>query len=456
MKHHLTILLLLITVATGFAQKPELQLSGKHLGRIENTEDPRDKLRKFHKFYSKDSSRYAKQVEKYWQQKSDSLLKASQQEEYARQLEQFPLDSGAVGEMIAEKGNVPDSTDLAGKLPVTGRFGAVKDSIQNVDSAAVKEKVTALAKNEIPDSSRIAGAAWEKSGLSGYKDDISRLRTDSLQGMPGQYAQKGAGMVESKFTDRDEVDVFKDQKEELEAMKNGPANYKAQVEQYQDTDKLKEEAQQKAREEMIANIVNHQEELGAVQKKISAMQRKYASVLNSNDLSTAVKRTSLKGKPFRERLFIGGNFNVNNLDPVSIDASPQVGYKFNRKFIAGVGGSYRYTFGKDSISSIPAIPEDSYGYRAFSSYDIFSNFFIYGEYERMAKEIKQAGADETSTQWVEGLMLGAGREFSVHPKLNMTIMVLYNFLYDPQNAIYPKPWTVKLGFHLSELGLLKK
>lgn len=398
-------------------------------------------------------------MEKYWEQKSDSLLKATQQEKYAEKLNQLPLDSGsleAVKTATIEKGNLPDSSQLADKVPGSGVLAEYKGQLNNIDSNAIKEKGKELANEHVPDSSQVAGMAMEKAGLSEYSSELNALRSDSLSAAPQQYAQKGAGAVESQVSDRDEVDVFKDQKEELEALKNRPTSYASDVESYQDKEKLKEEALQRAKEEAMVHFVNNQEALGAAQKKIRVLQRKYSSVLNSNDLSTAVKRTSLKGRPFRERLFIGGNFNVNSLEPVSIDASPQVGYKFNKKFIVGIGGTYRHTFGKDTISSLPAIPDNSYGYRAFTSYDVFANFFIYGEYERMTKEIRASGTDKSSTQWVDGLLLGVGREFSVHRKVNMTIMVLYNFLHDPQNAIYPKPWTVKLGFQLSDLAMLKK
>ncbi|UII22649.1 porin family protein [Fulvivirga ligni] len=229
------------------------------------------------------------------------------------------------------------------------------------------------------------------------------------------------------------------------------------MEKYTDADAVHNVGKEEARKRAQTFFANNTQQLEAFQKKMRMLQKKYSALPNSNDLSTAVKRNSLEGKPLRERLLIGGNFQVTSLNPFSLDASPQVGYKFNKKLVVGVGGALRHTFSNDPISTTTDIPNNSYGYKAFVSYDIISSFFAYGEYERMSKEIADNNdLSATKIQWIDGLLLGAGRRFTVLPKIDMTVIILYNFLHDPRKAVHPQPWQVKVGFQLSELALIKK
>lgn len=190
-------------------------------------------------------------------------------------------------------------------------------------------------------------------------------------------------------------------------------------------------------------------------EKIGLLQKKYSKVISSDDLSTAEKRSSLEGKSFKQRLFIGGNFNVTSTDPIAIDLTPQVGYKFNRRFIVGVGMLYRKTFSNDSIKTV-GVPENGIGYNAFTSYDIVKSFFAYGEYSALITEEAGTGSDGKVKKQVDGLMLGIGKKVSIHPNVNMTIMLLYDFFHKPMNSLTPKPFSIKIGFQLSELAMLKK
>lgn len=60
------------------------------------------------------------------------------------------------------------------------------------------------------------------------------------------------------------------------------------------------------------------------------------------------------------------------------------------------------------------------------------------------------------TGQVKGLSLGIGKHISVHPKVDMNIILLYNILHKSGNMLTPQPWSVKFGFNLSELAMHKK
>ena len=418
MKSTLTISLLVLIFSFSQAQDFDVNLSKKHLKKIENAKDARSKLQKYRKYYTKDSLKAAKRMRKYWRQKSDSLTKAMRKDKLEKATNSYALN------LPKADSTTPDSLKAIGLHK---------------------------ARNQLPGSGQVDEVQSRLKDITGGAD----LNRDSLKSYAGRYAQDQAEHLENRLAQSEELKPLVEQGKTLESLQQTPAKYKQQYEQYADPGALKDQGKSLAENEAADFFAQHAEQLQAVQKKISRLQKKYRSVLNSNDLSTAVKRTSLKGRPFRERLFIGGNFNINTLDPLSLDLSPQVGYKFNTRFVVGIGGTYRKTFA-DTLRVSPAIPAETYGYKAFTSYDVIKSFFAYAEYERMTREVASPNSDTNTTQWVDGLLLGVGRRFSIHPKVHMNMMVLYNFLHDSETAIYSRPWTLKFGFQLSEMALLKK
>ncbi|MEO1099409.1 MAG: hypothetical protein AAFX57_16890 [Bacteroidota bacterium] len=417
MKYTLTILLLICLTGFAHAQTFKVRLSQKHLNKVERAKDGRSRLKKYRKFYSKDSLKQAKKEKKFWKHKSDSLLKARRKGK-----------PGQYEEVYTKQIPKADSTLL--------------DSAKNI---AVSE-----AKDVAQNSPEYIKGQQKLNELKGNVDLNQLKNKDSLTSYAGNYAQQQA---EDQLGQVAGMSDLQKQRVELEGLTQLQEQYKSDYGGYADPEKLRTEGKSMASEQAAAFMAQHGDKVAAIQKKISRLQRKYIKLPNSNDLSSAVKRTSLTGRTFKERLVIGGNFNINNIDPLSLDLSPQLGYRFNKRFTVGVGGTYRQTF-SDSLATSPAIPADTYGFRGFSSYDVFKNFFAYGEYEQMAKEVTQA--DRKKTEWVDGLLIGLGREISVHPKLNMNVMVLYNFINEQENPIYGRRWVVRVGFQLSELALLKR
>jgi hypothetical protein len=135
--------------------------------------------------------------------------------------------------------------------------------------------------------------------------------------------------------------------DEYKAMNNLPENselakledYKAKLEQTQEqicqaaaTKELKQRMTAQAKQ----YITDNADKMQQMQAQMCKLKQKYSYVPNSNDLSSAVKRSSLKGESLWKRLVIGGNFNVSKTNPVTIDLAPAVGYKLNKLFEAGL------------------------------------------------------------------------------------------------------------------------
>lgn len=224
----------------------------------------------------------------------------------------------------------------------------------------------------------------------------------------------------------------------------------AEIKEYKKTvERAAEEARQaavtkKLKQKMVAHgkkyIMEHAEKIQQVQSKMTKVKEKYSSVMDSKDMSTAMKRTSLKGAPLTKRLVLGGNFNVGKLNPVTIDLSPVLGYKFNKRFESGITGVYRAQV-QGHRNNINAADNKVYGYSVFVSHMLFRNFFGYLEGERM-NTVKQETEVHTS-EWDQSLLIGIGRKVKVARWLELQGLVLFNALHDNQDGMYNNPVVFK-------------
>ena len=449
----LTLFLFTLCSQIAYSQQFEAKLSEKHIQKVDKAKTGKQKLKLYRKYFKKDSAKAAKQEKRYWKQKTDSVFKSMVKEKRAQEKVR----------KLESKGKLPHGTlenyDHLKKMGLSARdiVKLPKDSI----GRGLLAKAKTLGTQNLEEQQNQVGD-FGKFGT--YK----AMATDSLsiQSLQETALDQVNSKLEQEIGKNDAIGEFQEQKDGLLDLKKLPnetmADHRSQlegfdnkIEEYQDTQHLTEKTKELAGEKAADFLAENAGQLDKVQQKVSKLMGKYRSVLNSNDLSTAVKRSSLKGRPFKERLFLGGNFNINEIRPLSLDLSPQIGYKFNTRFVVGIGGTYRKTFA-DTLKVSPAIPAETYGYKAFTSYDVIKSFFAYAEYERMTREVTPPNSDTNTTQWVDGLLLGVGRRFSIHPKVHMNVMVLYNFLHDSETAIYSRPWTLKFGFQLSEMALLKK
>jgi hypothetical protein len=391
------------------AQVPfNVELSQKHIAKIEQAKSGKEKLRLYRKFFKQDSLQQAKAYEAQLQKHYDSLLASNG-------LERLPLDSACIDSLIRQ--NIGE---------------------MSLDTAEIRNRAEAVIR-----SSGI-GDGVEK--VSGYKDQLRDLDGDSLK---NQAIRMFNEKTSEKIGSIEQIQDLKDiqaQKESLDPWKNDHVS----VNQLQDTTYLKALARREAEERALEYLAKHSELLDPIQKNMDRLMKKFSVVPNSNDLGSAIKRSSLKGKGIRERLFLSLNAQVISIEPVSVDISPMVGYKFTSKFILGFGGLYRQTFNQNQVSFAP----DVFGYKGFMSYEPLNKLFAYTEYARNSPGVNRS---ETGAQriWKDAWLIGAGRRFEVHPKLDMTILIAYNVLKSINDPVYPGRWNVRIGFQVSELGLKK-
>ncbi|PZR34329.1 MAG: hypothetical protein DI538_16760 [Azospira oryzae] len=500
MRFYLVIFFFLIGLLTANSQS--FKLSEKSIKKVEQTKDPLQRLNKYRKFYSKDSIKFLKKNDRYWQHKLDSihgLMRVgitkieNRKRNLARKI-QDPVDKLSAGHLRAIENDYRFPSELESKyskeqltaIYATMRYylsEMAKDTLHLLKDEFATYSLASV-RNELEKKSGISVSSLNNpvNGLKakGNKmfnnkmvnsqtvNDVKGLGAEARKHLDDytKYSQYGDMSVDSAkqlALKRAESEVqgklmssgpFKDQQRQLTLLKDRKAleeQYKPQMTLLQDSAARKEMAKKKAEELASTYIENSPNVLKSAQRKMDVLMKKYSFVPNSNDLSTAVKRTSLKGKAFKERLVIATNFQLLSIDPVAIDFAPQVGFKFNTRFAAGIGAMYRQTFSDTMYVISPTV----FGYKGFVSYDLIRSFFAYGEYAQNSPGILVSEGVAKRT-WKPAAIVGVGRKFAVHKKVDMTITGLYNFLYKHPDPVYPRAFFVRVGFQLSDIAFLKK
>ncbi|CAK9010392.1 Uncharacterized protein SCF082_LOCUS10656, partial [Durusdinium trenchii] len=194
-------------------------------------------------------------------------------------------------------------------------------------------------------------------------------------------------------------------------------------------DQVKQRLLNRARQLGSNPLAGKTDKVEAAQKKLTKLKKKYSYVPNSNDLSTAKKASSLEGEPLKKRLKIGGTLQVHAGKPVGIDFNPQLAYRLNKKWSAGLGATYRSSFGGGE-RFFSGEEEETYGGRLFTDYTFFKSFFAHGEFEKIHTNEQDPDRDRLIGQWSNGLLAGIGKEYRLVKKIEGSVMVLYNFLHD--------------------------
>lgn len=492
MKTSLFLVLFVGCLNVSFGQ-PILQLSEKHMRKVLAEDNPVKKRKAYLKYYHKDSLRYVKEVDRYWQAKFDNFNSF-----VSKKKDRINKISGLVEEPLkrleASMHIRPDMYRFPSELEhryskkqLEAIYSSMRYYLKEMSSdtsgvltRALKSDMAFIASlvelrtpmnlsNQVNGvkgfGKRLKKEVNDKLGGSEYLKEANELKGEVSNQLvefkqyeqysnmtPDSLLQVGVNRLEKEAQNQlMGAAGFESYQKQLNQYSQIERQYKGYLNDLQDSTARKEMAKKKAEELAMQYISENPGILEDVQKKMSLLMKKYSTVANSNDLSTAIKRTSLRGRTFSERLVIATNFQLLSIDPFSIDLAPQIGYRFNSLFSLGVGGTYRKTFN----DSIPTLSPEVFGYKAFLSYDILNSFFAYGEYAQNSPGVTvQEGI--TKRIWKPAALLGVGRRFSLHKNVDMTVVALYNFLHSPGDPVYPRPFMVRFGFQLSDVALLKK
>jgi hypothetical protein len=491
------------------AQQNTIKLSDRHLAKVEKLKSPEAKLTRYRKYYKKDSIKLYRQADRFIKRWSDSLTNSLEDKKQRIESRIERIDKSINGNIesaasrLKTKITVKESdyklspffekSFSSDNLKALYAFMHYYLTVLQPDTTGLlamgipSAKVNLLSKRTFADVCKVSTPKTKASGIldgakskagdvegklkesvatktntasirkaKAYTEQAKAYKTvyGSLPKTKEDVLKQGSDKIKLLAQERQElrqVEELKKQYENFRAKNPWDNQYKDQADQLQDSTYLKEQARKKAEETAMKYLEENPAILEGAQKKMAVLMKKYSVVPNSNDLSSAIKRSSLEGKPLRERVYIATNFQMISLDPVSIDFSPAIGYKLNKRWVTAIGANYRETFSTSSTQLSP----DVIGYRGFMNYDVINNFFAYGEYANNSpgKETSEKG---TKRIWSEAIFVGVGKKLSIHKKMEMTCLVAYNFLHKPNDLVYPRPLVFRIGFQLSELALLKR
>lgn len=437
-----TILLFFVSANIN-GQQVSVVLSGKHQKKLNQISSGHERITKYHKYLRKDSLRQLRLIESRWRR------------EYYKSItkrKMLPVKS----ELPSDKMNFDrwylDSLEAQFcHAWVVLRDSSQSDSLKQLAVRRMRELVI----NRISIDDRfLQQLHYQRLKQDGVKWDEFGCQipgVDSLAAIIAEDPSELFALAEKTADTKLEESIGSElsRTNELSGMAEQYASQLRPV----DKDSLREVGFAMIKQSAARHFASHSAKLPAAQDKVSKLLSKYKEFSNAEDLSTAVKRTSMNGKTIWEHLLIGGNFNIVSTSPFSIDFSPQLGYKFTTQFSVGIGINYRYTYA-DSIRYRCYISPTNTALKAFVNYDIVKGFYAYAEWEKSGIE---SNAKETAhKEWRDNYFVGAGRKFLVHPKLYLTATAMYNLNGEDNNPVHPKRFQVRIGFQVSELATRKK
>lgn len=460
-------------------------LSEKHLEKLNAIENPYKKRQKYNRYFHRDSIKEVRALKKRFQAQEDRLDNLLAKKEKAIERAEQKITKSAEDKLYRKvyypwakreaKRHIKWMHDHG--FSASSRFTAMLETyLLNyfLDATHDDEKLAAL-KAKMPDMELPGPLAGRVKDFNVINDDpFSKMKEVPLPDLTSKFrnlesiqqrssavssqvkkasalANDLPGEAEALATDHmSSVGQVGAAQAELTKVEQLKSQHLAQIENVNDSTYLRDQAKKKAEEMAMDYLEQNADMLKAVDKQKMLLMKKFSLVPNSTDLSTAVKHISLKGRSFKERLYLAGNFQLLTLEPVSIDFSPLVGYRINKKFVAGIGANYRQTFGDSAALLAPQV----LGYKAFTSYDVVRNFFVYGEFDRNTSGVQYA-SDIASLTWRNAAFLGAGRKLTLHKRAEMTVIFMYNFLYKHPDPVYPRKWMISLRFQTSDVAFLK-
>ncbi len=175
------------------------------------------------------------------------------------------------------------------------------------------------------------------------------------------------------------------------------------------------------------------QQMEAARSQFEELKKNFPDLDNAADMPD-FKPKELKTKSFMQRLEFGTNVQFqrsNQYFPTTGDFAGQVGYKFSKNGIVGVGASYKLGMGTgfDNIR----FSHQGVGFRSFGDYKLKGTFFVNGGFE-----YNYNSAFNTSipllhdTGWTRSALLGISKKYKINNKLKGNMILLYDFLANQQ------------------------
>ncbi|MFN4812019.1 MAG: hypothetical protein ACK46S_06900 [Bacteroidota bacterium] len=157
------------------------------------------------------------------------------------------------------------------------------------------------------------------------------------------------------------------------------------------------------------------------------------------------KKNTSPQSDFADKLMYGGSFGAFFGRQTYIELCPKVGYKVDKRLVAGVGANYIYfsvrDYGQRFVTHI-------YGPNVFAQYALVSGLFAYGEFNAFnVASYNPLPPYATERMWVGSAPVGLGY-FSGGQIGGVYLSALYDLINNPYSPYYngSVPILFRVGF----------
>jgi len=284
-----------------------------------------------------------------------------------------------------------------------------------------------------------------------YKELAFWIQQDSIQtaGPKNKFNENAGGMLEDQISGKlpgdfeglGEMPDLRDLtgKNQLAEFESLGSNGLGKWEEYQKLDPVS--GKEKVAEHLRAVPA---EQMAAAQTQLAVMKKKYVTLPGLDRENEAVKRSSLKGHPTGERIYLGGNVALHAKDPILVDIDLQLGILANKNFVVGFGIIYREEFGKSKTTG--SYTGDARGVSFFTTHELKYGLFAHAE-GRFVARMQTIENGTRAAYWQRAYYLGIGKAFQIRGKFDMTCTMLYDFNH-LNNSLHPHPWVFRVGYRI--------
>lgn len=303
---------------------------------------------------------------------------------------------------------------------------------------------TSLPKLSVPDAKLTELNFVSSKGIEEFKSLPS--------GVAGLSTQFGAYQKDLQLLQRGNINEMKavpeaiegraEQVAKLEELSHQSPTVETLPGQLVDTDYLQQQAKAKLIEKSVDHFVGQDKTVQQARKLLDQSKGKYSQV--QTEQGKFVRATSLKGTPWIERFLPGIRLQIYQGPPTSFDLFPFISYRFTTRWSAGVSGSYRLSFDRNrrAIWQRPV-----YGGQLYGECKFYKSFLLHAQFERYSVNFPtQASAGEQSRTSVNGMLIGAGKQYGITKRVRGNILFLRSILHS-NNKVYSNKWNIRMSFY---------
>lgn len=347
-----------------------------------------------------------------------------------------------------------DQVDNIGQgYKLEGKVDEVASTIPNLDSlmriAKYDSAILDFVENSVDEKVLKDIGIGEETNYSSYTNMFEskgeEIKTaiahyDSLIKMPtvdSSLVHTIGGRIEEKLTDRAGLDEYFNDSEALYS----------ELEQLKDEEYVIEQGKNLVKEQTIDHFAGKEEKLRKSMKDLAKLKKKHANVQSAKNLPK-FKPNEMKGKPLRERVFLGASLQVMPQDKArDIDHYVSLLYRATGKLEVGLAvGSRSWV---DERAKSLAFWSGLIGYRAIIDYKVHKNLSF-----RIDPEVvkSQSSNDDLNPTWRYGLFTGVSNAYKLNKNFTADFQVLYNFLHENGAGPYPTKVSVRFGLRFQLSG----